>query len=51
MYQDKQTSTINQAVAPKAQWVKPQIESLDLGATEGKTFLSTSEILPSIGPS
>ncbi len=50
MYQDKQTSAAKQALAPKAQWLKPQIESLDLGATEGKVFLSPTESSPT-GPS
>ncbi len=51
MYQDKKTSTIKQAVAPKAQWIKPQIESLDLGATEGKSLSMSTELGPITGPS
>ncbi len=42
----------NQVRMSKPQWVKPQIESLDLDATEGKAVNNPSEFpVSSTGPS
>ncbi|MEZ9821428.1 hypothetical protein AB4238_12525 [Shewanella sp. 10N.286.45.A1] len=51
MYQDKSQQTVSQVIESKPQWVKPQLESLDLGATEGKGSPSAFELTPSTGPS
>ncbi|MEZ9821429.1 hypothetical protein AB4238_12530 [Shewanella sp. 10N.286.45.A1] len=52
MKPDNQQQVENQVRVSKPQWVKPQLESLDLGATEGKTYNNTFEFpTSSSGPS